>query len=490
MKKIILAIAMISLGAHLNAQTEYPIIQPTIKVNNSPWYGLGRSDVLLGSQYESVQLAGYYGLLLKTANGELSMNTQGNVGIGTTNPDSKLRIEGSNSLARFKTEEDGFFEIQATRSTTTSKETNLKLSSQGHIILDPNAYGTQGNVGIGTLTPSQKLDINGNILAKDFISGGSNSWMFHTPDDNRTTMYVAPLVNGAGQWGKALQFRADGSLFLTNSLQYNNHGTKLMVNLSNWQSKDIIKTGYDNTNGDWTDIKVPGAAANSAHIRLTKRGRLGIGVSNPSTQLDINGHAKLDAVASPYTNIQIGHQANDRIFADNHDQKHYGGGMFFRVHNDNLTHKYIDVMMLGENGNVGIGVKSNNNYKLAIAGKMISEEVTVKLRSSWPDYVFTNDHKLPTLQEVEQHIKEKGHLANIPSAKEVEENGVKIGEMNKKLLEKVEELTLYTIQQEKDLKNQEERLKKQESEIKALKKQNKEIEKLKKLVNQLIDSKK
>lgn len=69
----------------------------------------------------------------------------------------------------------------------------------------------------------------------------------------------------------------------------------------------------------------------------------------------------------------------------------------------------------------------------------------------WPDYVFAKKYKLPTLQEVENQIKTNGHLVNIPSAIEVENNGVLLGEMNKKLLEKVEELTLYIIQMNKEI---------------------------------------
>ena len=94
----------------------------------------------------------------------------------------------------------------------------------------------------------------------------------------------------------------------------------------------------------------------------------------------------------------------------------------------------------------------------------IPKEVKVDL-SGWPDYVFTDNYNLPTLQEVEHHINTQGHLPNIPSSKQVEKEGVLLGEMNKKLLEKIEELTLYTIAQEK-------RLKKLEEKIKTLIKQN------------------
>ncbi len=114
------------------------------------------------------------------------------------------------------------------------------------------------------------------------------------------------------------------------------------------------------------------------------------------------------------------------------------------------------------NGNVGIGTNDPGAYKLAVNGNVHAKEVTVDL-IGWPDYVFEENYTLPTLSQVEQHIKEKGHLVNIPSAKEVEENGVQLGEMNKKLLEKIEELTLYAIAQQKQLKEQEARLKKLEA---------------------------
>lgn len=104
-------------------------------------------------------------------------------------------------------------------------------------------------------------------------------------------------------------------------------------------------------------------------------------------------------------------------------------------------------------GNVGIGTTTiPTDYKFAVNGKIISEEVKVQLQSQWPDYVFKTDYNLKSLQEIQSYIQEHGHLPNIPSAKEVEANGIELGEMNRLLLEKIEELTLYTLEQ--NMKNQ------------------------------------
>ncbi|WP_276090964.1 hypothetical protein [Pedobacter sp. JY14-1] len=105
-----------------------------------------------------------------------------------------------------------------------------------------------------------------------------------------------------------------------------------------------------------------------------------------------------------------------------------------------------------ENGNVGIGTATPAE-KLSVNGKIRSKEVKIEI-TNWPDYVFAKDYKLPTLTETETHIKEKGHLPGIPSAAEVKENGVELGEMNKKLLEKIEELTLHLIEMKKENEDQ------------------------------------
>jgi hypothetical protein len=99
-------------------------------------------------------------------------------------------------------------------------------------------------------------------------------------------------------------------------------------------------------------------------------------------------------------------------------------------------------------GKVGIGTTSPD-YELTVKGKIHAEEVKVDLSVPAPDYVFTPEYDLKSLKEVQDHIDNHGHLPNIPSALEMETNGVDLGLMEMKLLEKIEELTLYILQLEK-----------------------------------------
>lgn len=112
------------------------------------------------------------------------------------------------------------------------------------------------------------------------------------------------------------------------------------------------------------------------------------------------------------------------------------------------------------NGHVGIGTTNPKN-ELDVKGTIHSQEVKVDM-SGWSDFVFKKEYNLPTLEEVEKHIAEKGHLENIPSEEEVLKNGINLGEMNAKLLQKIEELTLYIIEQNREievLKSQNQNLK-------------------------------
>ncbi|THU31128.1 hypothetical protein FAM09_29025 [Niastella caeni] len=138
---------------------------------------------------------------------------------------------------------------------------------------------------------------------------------------------------------------------------------------------------------------------------------------------------------------------------------------------------YTELMKILGNGSVGIGTSDPKTYKLAVNGSAIFTLVKVKAAATpWPDYVFHSTYSLRPLSELEQYIKKNHHLPEVPSATEVEKNGLDLGDNQAVLLKKIEELTLYAIEQDKRL---EEQNKKQEA-------QNEKLALLEKKLNELL----
>ena len=175
---------------------------------------------------------------------------------------------------------------------------------------------------------------------------------------------------------------------------------------------------------------------------ITSITRLGTGTGGSSI-VRFGYHSTCDfEVNSGYSNT--GHRLGsyfDLNITNNHTGGAHGGINF-------ATNSSVK-MAINVNGNVGIGT-TIPDAKLAVNGTIHSKEVKVDM-SGWPDFVFKKQYDLPTLAEVEKHITEKGHLENIPSEEEVLKNGINLGEMNAKLLQKIEELTLHLIEKDKQL---------------------------------------
>ncbi|CAL2059451.1 hypothetical protein [Tenacibaculum sp. 190524A05c] len=416
-----------------------------------------------------IQYGGAYYNLLDINRSDRSINfsggnvgfTGGSVGIGTSTPTSTLTIDGVSTRRTMDIQvknESPSWKDQININGNINSPFGIAFSGNGHhrgglyatnYESGPNGDITlwareSGNVildgskvGVGTTTPTVKFDI-----------ASANSFGLPGTSGNTPTGFLR--------------------------IGYNNRswaGTEILSGIINSSVNDYA--GY-------IQAKNPvDYSQNRTFLINPQGGNVGIGTTAPNTNLHVNGTSGILLTTDNVTqdlklfregeNAVIEGRVNNNLILRTKGNNATTEGLF--VQNSNKQ----NLMFINGAGNVGIGVTDTKGFNLAVAGSngIVAEKVTVKLQSAWPDYVFTNDYKLPSLKEVEKQIKENGHLANIPSAEEVSENGIELGEMNKKLLEKVEELTLYTIQQEKELD-----------------KQGKEIEELKALVKKLIDSKK
>ncbi|CAL2106799.1 conserved exported hypothetical protein [Tenacibaculum sp. 190524A02b] len=258
------------------------------------------------------------------------------------------------------------------------------------------------------------------------------------------------------------------------SVPYNNPSLQGDVNIDgiiNVTTNNDAVLNFNNTDNSWQYMQFKQSGSRKAYVGLNSSNdfviakekggdiaflgaNVGVGTNTPSAKLEVNGSLLLKS--TPYVSYGIeranGAKAAFAITSNTHDAFLSSSGNL-KFLTDNLDGNDTSTkMLLTRDGRLGIGTtKIPTEYKLAVDGSIGAREIKVESRT-WPDYVFTKEYTLPTLKEVEKHINEKGHLPNIPSAKEVKKNkGIELGEMNRKLLEKVEELTLYTIQQEKQL---------------------------------------
>ncbi|KAF2515007.1 hypothetical protein EYY60_02815 [Flavobacterium zhairuonense] len=221
---------------------------------------------------------------------------------------------------------------------------------------------------------------------------------------------------------------------------------------------------------------------NNTSLFIADGGNIGIGTINPIARLTIqagpNGYpTPLKAISiwgpnTPFNSNSAQEISWDFSGAGSASIRSYRGTswdtyMQFSTNSINTSGNTPQVRMhISENGNIGIGTTNPLN-KLDVNGTIHSKEVKVDM-NGWSDFVFKKEYILPTLEQVEKHIAEKGHLENIPSEEEVLKNGINLGEMNAKLLQKIEELTLYLIEMKKEnekVKDENKLMKKYQAEL-------------------------
>lgn len=202
---------------------------------------------------------------------------------------------------------------------------------------------------------------------------------------------------------------------------------------------------------------------NGAHIdaranalTVLKNGNIGIGVSSPNDKLSINGNLRMNNNAvylSGDVNHGLGYY-NVFTTTGNYANKTIDGPVLFgwsggALGTINSGVKNI-ALSWNVNGNVGIGTSNPGNYKLAVEGILGARALKITV-ASWADFVFDNDYILKPLKEVEAYIKENKHLPEVPTALEIEKDGLDVAKIQAKQMQKIEELTLYLIELNKKI---------------------------------------
>lgn len=331
----------------------------------------------------------------------------GNVGIGVLNPLAQLDIIGGDwNLAGVSNGDlrigNDTYNLRVGVSTAGGGAGDIRMFAKGGTgrliwgsgTSDLMAMTSLGQLGIGTLSPVGKFQIDHGGNDSDphinIRATGAQSRINWTTDDNTKKWIAQSFLNSA----------TDASNYLR----------------------------FEYFNGTSTDSFV---------LNMTGNGNVGIGEVTPDTRLHVKGSENDGTTAS--LKITSGSQ---NMLIDGNEIDVTQTGLYL---NNNTN---LNVILATGGGNVGIGTASPDN-KLDVLGIIRANEVIVE--TGWADYVFADDYQLDDLSKVETFIRENKHLPNVPSAAEIQDKGAHVSALMTKMMEKIEELTLYTIKQQKEI---------------------------------------
>ncbi|NJM94311.1 MAG: shufflon system plasmid conjugative transfer pilus tip adhesin PilV [Cytophagales bacterium] len=293
----------------------------------------------------------------------------------------------------------------------------MRTDGEFHVGSDGNRFRvTQGgNVGIGTTSPSDRLHVVGN------------------------TQLIGRLAIGTTNPSELVEIYANSAN--TPAVLFHKGSTaSYKMGISGDGFKIAAMDGYGGHTGDFNN------AANTQILSLTKTGRIGIGTTAPSDKLEVVGTMQLSGSDELQYKL-IGSSKNVRLSLS-------GITPFVGT----TTNTPFAIVTNRENritvdslGNVAVGTLTvPSGYLMAVNGKIKTKGVVVD-KSDWADFVFAPGYQLRPLEEVESFIAQHGHLPDVPSEKEVVEQGLDVSAMQSTLMQKVEELTLYLLEMKKEI---------------------------------------
>lgn len=405
----------------------------------------------------------------------LTLNATNNrVGINQVNPQYTLDVEGSvgaNSLSlNFTNPHINFYENDQTNKNWLIQANNGNLGFWTKDDDNSNAqqritFTNAGRVGINNTNPSQPLHVNGTARIDGDPSASLRMSELDDPEGNwsmgasagRLRLSVANstwdsfqhklVIRGSSGFiginndNPSQQLHVNGNLHLANDNSYIRFQETDQATDSRWQVA---------ANGGKYRIYAMETGWNVLGERFTIKhnsGFVGIGTTDPTSRLQVMGGMRLEA-----PNVTVKFDETDEL--NGHWAMTANGGRFriYQVGEDWSSASYVDKFTItGSNGFVGINNVSPT-AQLHVNG-------TIKAPArDWSDFVFDDGYELPTLDEVEEHIATYGHLKDIPSEEEVMRDDVDLTSMDAKLLQKIEELTLYLIEQNKRIEELEQKL--------------------------------